>query len=83
LGIERLALEGGGGVNGSFLAARLVDEFIVIIGPAVHGSTGSRTIVEAGDDGLIGRVRLSLKTCETLANGAVRLTYAVTPDDGA
>jgi riboflavin biosynthesis pyrimidine reductase len=80
LGIERLALEGGGGLNGSFLAARLVDELVVIIGPTLDGSTDSRTIVEAGDAGLIGRVRLSLKSCETLAHGAVRLTYAVTPD---
>src|ERR1700722_1987051 len=83
LAIERLALEGGGGINGSFLAARLVDELIVIIGPAVDGRTDSRTIVEAGEAGLIGRVKLSLRTCETLTNGAVRLTYSVTPDEGS
>jgi riboflavin biosynthesis pyrimidine reductase len=83
LGIERLALEGGGGINGSFLAARLVDELIVIIGPAVDGRTDSRTIVEAGDAGLIGRVKLSLRNCETLEHGAVRLTYSVTPDNGS
>jgi riboflavin biosynthesis pyrimidine reductase len=59
LGIERLALEGGGGINGSLLAARLVDELIVIIGPALDGSANSRTIVESGDIGLKGRVRLS------------------------
>ena len=83
LAIERLALEGGGSINGSFLAARLVDELIVIIGPAVDGGADSRTIVEAGDTGLKGRVKLSLRHCESLAHGAVRLTYAVTPDDGA
>jgi riboflavin biosynthesis pyrimidine reductase len=83
LAIERLALEGGGGINGSFLAARLVDELIVIIGPAVDGRTDSRTIVEAGETGLIGRVKLSLRTCETLTHGAVRLTYSVTPDEGS
>jgi riboflavin biosynthesis pyrimidine reductase len=83
LAIERLALEGGGGINGSFLAARLVDELIVIIGPAVDGRTDSRTIVEAGEAGLIGRVKLSLRTCETLTHGAVRLTYSVTPDEGS
>jgi riboflavin biosynthesis pyrimidine reductase len=82
LGIERLALEGGGGINGSFLAARLVDELIVIIGPAVDGRSDSRTIVEAGDAGLSGRVKLSFRTCETLSHGAVRLTYAVTTDEG-
>jgi riboflavin biosynthesis pyrimidine reductase len=83
LAIERLALEGGGGINGSFLAARLVDELIVIISPAVDGRTDSRTIVEAGEAGLIGRVKLSLRTCETLTHGAVRLTYSVTPDEGS
>lgn len=80
LGIERLALEGGGGINGSFLAARLVDEFVVILAPSIDGGSDSRTIVEAGGTGLKGRVALSLKSCEPLAHGAVRLSYAVTPD---
>ena len=83
LGIERLALEGGGGINGSLLAARLVDELIVLIGPALDGGADSRTIVEAGDAGLKGRVKLSLRSCEPLAHGAVRLSYSVTPDDGS
>ena len=50
---------------------------------AGDGGADSRTIVEAGDTGLKGRVKLSLRHCESLAHGAVRLTYAVTPDDGA
>jgi riboflavin biosynthesis pyrimidine reductase len=83
LGIERLALEGGGGINGSLLAARLVDELIVIVGPALDGGADSRTIVEAGDTGLKGRVKLALKSCEPLAHGAVRLSYTVTPDTGS
>jgi riboflavin biosynthesis pyrimidine reductase len=83
LGIERLALEGGGGINGSLLAARLVDELIVIVGPALDGGANSRTIVESGDSGLKGRVKLSLKSCEPLAHGAVRLSYAVTADIGS
>ena len=78
--IERLALEGGGVINGSFLAARLVDELIVIIGPGVDGRADSPSIVEAGETGLQGRVKLSLRKCETLEHGAVRLTYSVTPD---
>ena len=79
--IERLALEGGGVINGSFLAARLVDELIVIIGPGVDGRPDSHSIVEAGETGLHGRVKLSLRNCETLEHGAVRLTYAVAPDN--
>jgi riboflavin biosynthesis pyrimidine reductase len=60
-----------------------VDELIVIVGPALDGGADSRTIVEAGGAGLKGRVKLSLRSCEPLAHGAVRLSYAVTPDDGA
>jgi riboflavin biosynthesis pyrimidine reductase len=78
--IERLALEGGGVINGSFLAARLVDEMIVIIGPGVDGRADSHAIVETGETGLHGRIKLSLRNCETLEHGAVRLSYAVTPD---
>jgi protein-tyrosine-phosphatase len=37
----------------------------------------------AGDTGLKGRVKLSLRSCEPLAHGAVRLRYAVTPGEGA
>ena len=80
LSIERLALEGGGVINGSFLSARLVDELIVIIGPGVDGRSDSHAIVEAGEAGLKGRVKLSFRSCEPLEHGAVRLTYAVTPD---
>jgi riboflavin biosynthesis pyrimidine reductase len=77
LGIKRLALEGGGGINGSFLTAGLVDELSVIIAPAIDGETGGRSIVEAGEAGLAGKVELSLTSCETMKNGAVHLLYAV------
>src|ERR1700722_11492205 len=64
------------------LAARLVDELIVIVGRALDGGADSRTIVEAGDTSLKGRIKISLQSCESLAHGAVRLRYAVTPDEG-
>jgi riboflavin biosynthesis pyrimidine reductase len=79
LGIETLLLEGGGGINGSFFAAGLVDEFTVFLAPALDGSP-SPAIVEAGKDGLKGKVQLSLFSCDQLSSGAVRLRYAVSSE---
>ena len=78
LGIATLMLEGGGQVNGSFLAAGLVDELHVVLEPALDGSP-SPAIVEAGADSLKGRITLSLRECQRLDNGAVHLRYEVSP----
>lgn len=75
-GIETLLLEGGGGINGTFLAAGLVDELSVVMTPALDGGRGAERIVKA-EDGLKGKVTLSLTACETLAHGVVHLRYAV------
>ncbi|WP_295845925.1 dihydrofolate reductase family protein [Tardiphaga sp.] len=80
LGIRRLLLEGGGGINGAFFAAGLVDEFSVLLAPALDGRGGHRSIVEAGSAGLAGLVQLSLIACEPAAHGAIHLRYAVKPD---
>ena len=53
-GIGRLLLEGGAGINGSFLAAGLVDELNVLIAPALDGGTNVQEIV-AYDPGLRGK----------------------------
>ncbi|SER10809.1 Pyrimidine reductase, riboflavin biosynthesis [Faunimonas pinastri] len=79
LGIRKLLLEGGAGINGSFLAAGLVDELSVIVAPAVDGRPQSEAIVDAGEAGLIDKVELSLTSCEKLDHGAVHLRYAVRP----
>jgi riboflavin biosynthesis pyrimidine reductase len=79
-GIATLMIEGGGHVNGAFFAAGLIDELIVILAPALDGGP-STAIVEAGDAGLRGKVTLSLRTCDQLENGALRLRYAVARDD--
>lgn len=77
LGIRRLLLEGGGGINGSFFAAGLVDELSVLIAPTLDGRPDSRAIVETSDTGLAGKVQLSLASCEPLGHGTVHLRYAV------
>ena len=77
LGIRRLLLEGGGGINGSFLAAGLVDEISLIIVPAVDGRSAGRAVFETGEIGLAYRVQLRLSVCEKLKAGAVHLHYTV------
>lgn len=77
-GITRLALEGGAGINGAFLAAGLVDEMIVLVAPALDGDPGADRFV-ALPGGLKGKVELSLTAAEPLDGGVVRLRYAVRP----
>lgn len=79
LGIRRLILEGGGGINGAFFAAGLVDEVSLLIAPTLDGSEGSRALAEFGMEGINGKAQLSLQSCERLDHGIVRLTYAARP----
>ena len=44
--IEKINLEGGGTVNGSFLDAGLIDEFSILIYPGVDGLSGVPAIVD-------------------------------------
>lgn len=76
LGVKRLLLEGGGGVNGAFLKAGLVDEVVLLVWPSINGVTGARAVFEAGEDGLADALTLELKSCEA-KDGVVRLRYAV------
>lgn len=77
LGIGRLLLEGGARINGSFFAEGLVDEFSLLVAPALDGGSDSPAIIEAGAVGLAGKLRLSLISCELLEHGLVHLRYAV------
>lgn len=78
-GIKTLMLEGGAAVNGSFFAAGLVDELSLLVAPAVHAQVGHEGFIAFGREGLAGKVRLSLKSCETLEHGIIHLCYTVTP----
>jgi len=79
-GIKRLLLEGGGTVNGSFLAAGLVDEVNVLVGPAFDGDGDDRQqCIVAHPGGLAGKCELSFRSATPIANGMVHLRYAVSP----
>ncbi|HSY24950.1 MAG TPA: RibD family protein [Polyangiaceae bacterium] len=78
LGIKRLLVEGGGNVNGSLMAAGVVDEISLLVAPAIDGALGITGVFEVPDAvGLAGKVRLRFTSSETLAHGLVHLRYAV------
>lgn len=77
-GVKRLLLEGGGVLNGSFLAAGLIKEISVLVCPTVDGRSESAKLFSwAGSEELSPAegVRLKLLEAEPLANGVVWLHY--------
>lgn len=46
-GIRKLLLEGGGGINGTFLAADVIDELSILVAPVADGGTGIATLFDA------------------------------------
>jgi riboflavin biosynthesis pyrimidine reductase len=78
LGLGRLLLEGGGGSNGSFLRAGLIDEISLAICPAVDGAKGAPSIFDGTDQdaSIPAPIRsMTLTSCEVLEGGAVWLRY--------
>ena len=76
-GIKRLLLEGGGRINGSFLAAGLVDEVSLLVAPAVDGRIGEPALFDHEDEGAAKRLALTLRSVEQMGGGLVWLRYDV------
>jgi 2,5-diamino-6-(ribosylamino)-4(3H)-pyrimidinone 5'-phosphate reductase len=49
LGVRKLLLEGGGKINGSFLAANLVDELSLLVAPIADGSMGTPSLFDVAE----------------------------------
>jgi riboflavin biosynthesis pyrimidine reductase len=80
LGVERLLLEGGGGANGAFLRAGLVDEFNLIIYPVVDGAKGAPSVFDSSEAEADQRspvTAMSLESSEVLKGGVVLLRYRI------
>ena len=78
LGVKRLLVEGGGGSNGAFLRAGLIDEVSVVICPAVDGARGAPAVFDSGEetDGPSAPLTgMTLESHEVLDGGAVWLRY--------
>jgi len=74
IGIENILVEGGGITIASFFRAGLVDRYTVFVGGLVIG--GSQSPTPCDGDGWVREsgVRMELKDCEVLGNGAL-LTF--------
>lgn len=73
-GIKTLLLEGGGGINGSFLSAGLIDEISLMIVPLADGSTGKPTTF----DRTVGAAaELKLQSVTQLEQGILHLRYTL------
>jgi 2,5-diamino-6-(ribosylamino)-4(3H)-pyrimidinone 5'-phosphate reductase len=75
-GIERLLLEGGGKINGSFLGANLIDELSILVAPVADGSIGTPTLFDVDDRRAPAR-SLKLMSIDKRAGGIVWLRYKV------
>ena len=76
LGVRTLMLEGGGGINGSFLRAGLVDEVSLLVAPVADGRVGTPALFDASGDDVTPR-RLALEGVERLADDVLWLRYRV------
>ncbi len=78
LGIKRLLVEGGGGANGAFLRAGLIDEISLVVCPTVDGAKGAPSVFDSGEQeaGRPAPVHaMELTSSEVLDRGAVWLRY--------
>ena len=78
LGLDRLLLEGGGGSNGAFLRAGLIDEISLAICPAIDGAKGAPSIFDSSDkdaDVAAPICSMTLASTDVLEGGVVWLRY--------
>lgn len=75
-GIKKLLLEGGGKINGSFLAANAIDELSILVGPVADGSVGTASLFDVENRRMPAR-SLKLLSMEKRAGGVVWLRYKV------
>lgn len=77
LGIEKLLLEGGGIVNGSFLQAGLIDEISLVVVPAAECSEKEIPLFKTGNyqSGSTSAASFRLKDAKRLTNDGLWLTY--------
>jgi riboflavin biosynthesis pyrimidine reductase len=79
MGFRRIGLSGGGGINGAFLRAGLIDEISVVVAPLAIGGRQTPTLFDAPDlPSLAGAARLALRRAQPIGEGAVWLHYDIT-----
>ncbi len=73
-GIEKLLLEGGGKINGAFLAADLIDELSILVAPVADGTIAAPSLFDATEQKRPARA-LKLIAVERLPSDLVWLRY--------
>lgn len=75
-GVTRLAVVGGGKINGGFLAAGLLDEVSVMIAPGIDGRIGQPALFDSvsDKDGFL-PTHLKFKEVSTFPNGVIWARY--------
>lgn len=76
-GVERIAVLGGGVINGGFLAAGLIDEVSLLLAPGIDGREGWRAMFDGITDQTKLPTRLSLQSVEKLDNDVLWIKYNV------
>ena len=74
-GVERLAVLGGGHINGGFLEAGLIDEVSLLLAPGIDGRRNRTALFDGIPDTDRPPVPLNLKSVEPLDNGTVWIRY--------
>ena len=84
--MKRLLLEGGGGANGAFLRAGLVDELNLILCPAVDRAKGAPSVFDSTDaeaDRGAPVTAMTLESSQALEGGAMLLRYRIQNADSS
>lgn len=76
-GVERLAVLGGGIINGAFLAAGLIDELSLLLAPGIDGREGWRAMFDGIADQAKCPTPLAIRSLERMDNDVVWIRYDV------
>lgn len=77
-GVKRVAVVGGGKINGGFLEAGLVDELSAMIAPGIDGRIGQPALFDFHNtEERYLPVKLELKSVNKLDNGVIWARYSV------
>lgn len=75
--IHRLAITGGGHINGAFLEAGLIDEISIMIGPGIDGRKGMPAVFDGIEDPNHAPTLLRLESMKKVGEGTVWLRYKI------
>lgn len=73
--VERMAVLGGGHINGGFLAAGLIDEVSLLLAPGIDGRKGQTALFDGIPDMDRMPVKLSLESVERIEDGTLWIRY--------